>query len=202
MKQSKRIIAIILTVLLVATFAPMGNADAAGKSKNLKSSQYKKMIQGGLSKTDTRFIIDLCYGNTNWESGKHKYLMTKDADFLTILRIKFSRIYVSSGKYKGFVGIKLSSMNKFISSFTSFKYKKNKNYSDIVKTDSKYVYIMDFGIGFNGSDKITSAKYDKQKLQITVVNYADPFDDYYKLKGTFKKLKNGKYRLVSVKKIG
>ena len=121
---------------------------------------------------------------------------------LNIFRTKLDPKY---GKYRNY---SIKKVNKLFSSITSFKFKKNKKYNDYMFTDSSRLNVASGEEGFDYYIVTKSAKYNSKKLEIKyeLHDYLAEENYGYKtsegtFKATFKKLKNGKYRLNSIKKL-
>ena len=208
----KTITMITLVAMLFASL--LGNfggtaykVEAKSKMKTLKSSDYSKLIQGGLNKTQVTELLS--YIAPNYGTLKGKALSNKGKDPFMFIILGYNlrhddnteRLKVHSNWYS----FDIKYINKYLSSFSSYRYKKNKVYKkgDVntdscgAYTDKKKLHIWLGGIGWERSGKINSAKYNKSKLEIRFSNYfMGSLDGEYK--AIFKKQKNGKYKLTSI----
>ena len=201
----------LVAMLFAALFGNFGGSaykvEAKSKMKTLKSSDYSKMIQGGLNKTQITELLSFIaprYGNL-----KGKALSNKGKNpFMFIILGYHLKHYDNTEQLKvhsNWYSFDIKYINKYLSSFSNFRYKKNRVYQKGDKnkdsygayTDKKKLHVWEGGLGWEKYAKINSAKYDKNKLVITFTNYM-MYDKGAKYKAIFKKQKNGKYKLTSI----
>ncbi|MCR5544816.1 MAG: hypothetical protein K6F55_11840 [Eubacterium sp.] len=203
----KKIISIISLVAFLSTtifssFNAEGYVEAAGKMKKLKSSQYEKMIQGGMTKEETKLLLSyLSYGKRNRSRKQITKSFKEYQD--SLLCILFATRLTDDGKFGFKYNIK--KVNRLLSSFCGFRFKKNKKYKH-AKTDSKHLTFSSSGGGYDSYIVIKSAKYNSKKIEIKYEehNYLSEHVAGHKFsegtyKATFKRLKNGKYTLSYIK---
>jgi hypothetical protein len=181
--------------------------EAAGSMKNMKTSDYSKMIQGGLNKTQLTDLLSYIAPESGILKGKALNNKGKDSFMLIVVGNNLKH-YDNSAQMKyhsNWYSFDIKYINKYLSSFSNYKYKPNKVYEkgDIysdtsgVYTDKKKLHVYCPGIGWELHAKINSAKYDNKKMVITFTNYF-----LTEKKGTYKavlkKQKNGKYKIESV----
>ncbi len=206
----KKIISVVILATLILTVAFSGsvrteNVDAAGKMKILKESQYKDMIQGGFSKGELSTILAYISGSRRNLTSKDLAENVKKGNYATLLMLYRDKL---DPKYGKDVNYSIKKVNKFYSAITSFKFKKNKKYTDYLYTDKSRLHLNGGGEGFSGYIVTKSAKYNNKKLEIKYELHDSLAEENLgqkrsegTYKATFKKLKNGKYRLNSLKVI-
>lgn len=223
MLKMKKTIKNLLTVIMVGLLLfggmiiPSGNgcdvftisvAQAANKKKKLKKSDYSRLIEGGLTKKQVTELLSYIAPNEGTLKGKALDDKGKDSFMFIIVgyNIKHTtdeeRLKVHSNWYD----FKIKDINKYLSAFSSFRYKPNTVYqegdldtdSSGAYTDDEELHIYEGGIGWMKYAKITSAYYDSKEIVINFDNYCAE-DKETKHQACFKKQKNGKYKLKSVK---
>ena len=212
MKRSKlqRLITVLTLAVLLISVAfsgsvRMADVDAAGKMKKLKDSQYEELIQGGYSKGELSTILACISLSRRSLSSKEISENVKKGSYLTLLFLFKDKLDPMYGKD---VNYSIKKVNKLYSGVSSFKFKKNKKYTDYMYTDQSRLHLMAGGEGFSGYIVTKSAKYNNKKLEIKYELHDSLVEENLghkrsegTFKATFKKLKNGKYRLNSVKVI-
>ena len=224
--KSIKKISIILAVAIILSFLSNGVSTStrslsdveAGSMKQLKSSQYKKMIQGGLTEIEVRRLLGFL---TNYQDNrKIKSLNKKNLNFLgrdvaNGKQTMFFDIVYGFDKAKIIDNRRVYSItktNKLLSSYSNFKFKKWTKYHFSngelsTYTDDKYVHPMIGSEGYSAYIIIKTAKYNSQKIDITYELHDSLLEENLgakknlgNYKATFMKQKNGKYKLTTIKK--
>ena len=208
-KTVKKIISAILTLAIIITMVggyKFNDVEATGAMKTLKASQYSKMIQGGLTKDETCLLLALQTPDRASRSQKVMTQRIKSGTEIMLFHMFRTRL---NPKYKnGKYIYKIDDVNKLVSSYTKFKFQKNKKYAKWLYSDNKNLYLLAGGEGFDSYIKIVTAQYNSNKIVIKykLYHYLDEVAyGYPKSTGTynatFVKLNNGKYRLYSIQYI-
>lgn len=213
------LLAIVLSCLsngFTASTKSVSNVEA-GSMKQLKSSQYKKMIQGGLTETEVRSLLAAL--TAYQDNHKIKTLNKKNLNFkgrdvaignlgALFLVHGYDKAKIINNRY----AFSITKMNKLISSFSNFKFSKNRSYYNKFKnlatyTDSKYIYLNYGDEGYSSYIVVKNAKYNSQKIDITYELHDSLVEENLgskknlgNYKATFMKQKNGKYKLTTIKK--
>lgn len=207
----KYLISIFLAVAII--LSAFGNVntgfyevEAAGSMKNMKTSDYSKMIQGGLNKTQITELLSYIAPDYGTLKGTALSNKAKEPFMFIILgyHMKHGENAEQKKKYANWYSFNLKYLNKYLSSFSTYKYKPNKVYEKSDRglgayTDKKNLYVYCGGLGWEEYAKINSAKYDNKKIVITFTQYFMQ-DKEAKYEALLKKQSNGKYKLVSIKK--
>ena len=106
-----------------------GTVEAASSMKTLKKSDYKKMIQGNLTMQETKTLLALITDKNKSLTKKAIYNRTKAGGYYGMMFTIFrDRLQTTYDNNKHVRIVKLSRINKLLSSYTTFRYKKNKKY--------------------------------------------------------------------------
>lgn len=186
-----------------------GTVEAASSMKTLKKSDYKKMIQGNLTMQETKTLLALITDKNKSLTKKAIYNRTKAGGYYGMMFTIFrDRLQTTYDNNKHVRIVKLSRINKLLSSYTTFRYKKNKKYSEHLYSDSKNLYIGFGERGYSSYVVVKSAKYNSKRIEIRYELHDDLVEENAghkvvqgKFKATFTVLKNGKYRLVNITKL-
>ena len=208
-KNIKKIITIITLILLLFTVSFEGYSSStsftveAGSMKKLKAGQFKKKIEGGLNKKQTCDLLAYLSGPSMNAKTWNAHLKTGNYSMLfVIFKYRLGSEYVTG------VGTRynLKAVNKLLSSFTTFRYKKNKTYSSLLYTDGTFLYVLAGGTPNYNYIDMKSAKINSKKIEITYVLHNSMSEAAVKsstglgtYKAVFVKQKNKKYRLKSIR---
>ena len=215
--MKKRVWAAILCVALIITLMP-ANVSAASTDKytKVKTSQFKDLTYGKLTKKQVGWVIeglvDYTYG-TEFPMYMGQRKINKLGYSTMVNRISLFGIKTYSPSEKQFQSNKkrdkwceahpLKRANQILSFYTKRKLKKNRYYKSngeyMWRTSSKRVYYY-MGIGNAPYCKIVSAKMNSKKM-ILKVNHMSAYEDAImsKYTVTLKKQKNGRFKINSIK---
>ena len=211
--MKKRIWAIILCVALIVTVLPAtASAASSDKYTKVKTSQFKDLTNGSLTKWQVGWVIEALvestYGNEFpvYIGPKKINKLGYDSQVNRISLLGIKTYSPSEKQYKSRKPINmwceahsLKRSNKILSFYTKRRLKKNKKHKDngyyIWRTTSKRVYYY-MGIGNPPYCKIVSAKKNSKKM-ILRVNRMSAFEDAVMSKYTviLRKQKNGKFKI-------
>ena len=166
--------------------------------KKVPKSKYKKLIKGKLTKKQLRNVI-----NAVMIACSGKKMSKNQIRNTGYIKKRKWYIYVHACAFgkNSHNGIKIKTANRILSSFTTFRYKKNRLYKTkdpdyYAKTSSKRVSLYMPATGIGGYVTIKAARYNSRKMVILyTLSYDTPLGYY---KAILKKDKSKKFKLVRI----
>ncbi len=171
-------------------------------TKKVTKSKYKKLVKGKLSKKQLRNVIAAVMYECSFADNLPKKISKKKIRKAGSRKNRVRYLGVHATAFNG-TKIKIKTANRILSSFTNFRYKRNRVYDEgysSAKTNSKRVTI-NSPYGRCIDTKIRSVRYSSKKMVVLFTQRTEFRNAYYfNYKAILKKDKSKKFRLVRIEK--
>ena len=180
--------------------------------KNVTADEYEQLVKGELSKEQLgnvlNAVMEAC-ANVDGSTDMINEKMIEEAGLQQETDKSYLLIHGAAfglGGMEGIQSIKIETANRILSSFTTYRYEKNRLYKTddpyfYAETDSENVTIQAPTESVIGHSEISSARYDSEKMIMLFTQYFGYEDEFvYQYKAILEKDETGKFKLVRIEK--